>query len=55
MRYRGRRTEAQELLAPVCGWFRQGLDTADLTEAKALLDNLNAVPKGSSNWRAVSI
>jgi hypothetical protein len=32
--------EAYELLAPVYGWFTEGFDTADLQEAKALLDEL---------------
>jgi predicted ATPase len=41
-RDRGRREEARELLAPVYGWFTEGFDTRDLTEAKALLDELNA-------------
>src|SRR5262249_58809430 len=36
----GKRTEAYELLAPVHGWFTEGFDTADLKEAKALLDAL---------------
>jgi class 3 adenylate cyclase/predicted ATPase len=36
----GRRGEARELLAPVYGWFTEGFDTADLKEAKALLDEL---------------
>jgi len=36
----GRRGEARDLLAPVYGWFTEGLDTADLKEAKALLDEL---------------
>jgi len=36
----GKRTEAHELLAPVYGWFTEGFDTADLQEAKALLDAL---------------
>ena len=36
----GRRAEARELLAPVYGWFTEGFDTADLKEAKALLDQL---------------
>jgi tetratricopeptide (TPR) repeat protein len=35
-----RRDAARDLLAPVCGWFTEGLDTADLKEAKALLDKL---------------
>jgi predicted ATPase len=36
----GRRAEARDLLAPVYGWFTEGFDTADLKEAKALLDKL---------------
>jgi predicted ATPase len=36
----GRRGEARELLAPAYGWFTEGFDTADLKEAKALLDEL---------------
>ena len=36
----GRRAEARDLLAPVYGWFTEGFDTADLHEAKALLDKL---------------
>ena len=34
----GRRTEACDLLAPVYGWFTEGFGTADLKDAKALLD-----------------
>jgi predicted ATPase len=37
---RGRRGEAHDLLAPVYGWFTEGFDTADLKDAKALLDEL---------------
>jgi class 3 adenylate cyclase/predicted ATPase len=37
---RGRRAEAQQLLAPVYSWFTEGFDTADLKEAKTLLDAL---------------
>jgi predicted ATPase len=36
----GRRGEARELLAPVYGSFTEGFDTADLKDAKALLDEL---------------
>src|SRR5262249_43384803 len=36
----GKRAEAHELLAPIYGWFTEGFDTADLQEAKALLDAL---------------
>ena len=34
----GRREEARELLAPAYDWFTEGFDTADLKDAKALLD-----------------
>jgi hypothetical protein len=34
----GKCAEARDLLAPVYGWFTEGFDTADLIEAKALLD-----------------
>jgi predicted ATPase/class 3 adenylate cyclase len=36
----GKQTEAHELLAPIYAWFTEGFDTADLQEAKALLDAL---------------
>jgi len=36
----GKRQEAHALLAPVYGWFTEGFDTADLQEAKALLEAL---------------
>jgi predicted ATPase len=36
----GRRGEARDVLAPVCGWFTEGFDAADLNDAKALLDEL---------------
>jgi predicted ATPase len=39
-REQGRRGEARDLLAPVYGWFTEGFDTADLKDAKALLDEL---------------
>ena len=39
-RKQGRRTEARDLLTPVYGWFTEGFDTADLRDAKALLDEL---------------
>jgi adenylate cyclase len=37
----GKRDEARELLAPVYNWFTEGFDTADLQDAKALLDKLS--------------
>jgi predicted ATPase len=36
----GKRAEAHELLAEVYGWFSEGFDTADLQEARALLEAL---------------
>jgi predicted ATPase len=38
--HQGKRTEAYELLAPIYRWFTEGFDTADLQEAKALLEEL---------------
>jgi predicted ATPase len=39
-RDQGRRAEAHDLLAPLYGWFTEGLDTADVQDAKVLLDDL---------------
>jgi predicted ATPase len=39
---RGKRDKACELLAPIYGWFTEGIDTADLQEAKVLLEELVA-------------
>jgi predicted ATPase len=41
-RDQSKRDAARDLLAPVYGWFTEGLDTLDLKEAKALLDELHA-------------
>jgi predicted ATPase len=38
---RGERRQAVDLLAPVYGWFTEGLDTTDLKAAKSLLDELD--------------
>jgi predicted ATPase len=37
----GQRVDARALLAPIYGWFPEGFDTADLQEAKALLEELS--------------
>ena len=37
----GRRDEARTMLADIYGWFTEGFDTADLKDAKALLERLN--------------
>jgi predicted ATPase len=39
-RDQGKRVEARALLAPVYGWFTEGVDTPDLKDAKALLEEL---------------
>ncbi len=36
----GRPDEARQILAEVYDWFTEGFDTADLKDAKALLDAL---------------
>ena len=36
----GRRDEARTMLAEIYNWFTEGFDTADLKDAKALLDEL---------------
>jgi tetratricopeptide (TPR) repeat protein len=36
----GKREEARQVLGDVYGWFTEGFDTADLQDAKALLDEL---------------
>jgi predicted ATPase len=39
-----RRDEARRMLAEIYNWFTEGFDTADLKEAKALLDELSNSP-----------
>src|SRR5262249_23580902 len=39
---KGKREAARMLLAPVYTWFTEGFDTADLQEAKTLLEELGA-------------
>jgi predicted ATPase len=38
----GKRDESHSILSEIYGWFTEGFDTADLKEAKALLDQLAA-------------
>ena len=38
----GKREAARTLLAPVYTWFTEGFDTADLQEAKTLLEEVGA-------------
>jgi hypothetical protein len=37
---RSDRTAARDLRAPVYNWFTEGFDTADLKDAKAILEEL---------------
>jgi predicted ATPase len=37
----GNSGEARDLLAPVLEWFTEGFDTADLNEAKSLIESLS--------------
>ena len=37
----GKREEARQLLGDIYHWFTEGFDTADLQDAKALLDELS--------------
>jgi predicted ATPase len=39
-REQGKRQQARDLLAPVYGWFTEGLDTLDLQQARKVLDEL---------------
>ena len=37
----GKKNEARQMLAEIYGWFTEGFDTADLKEAKTLLEELS--------------
>ena len=37
----GKKVDARKMLAEIYGWFTEGFDTADLKEAKALLEELS--------------
>jgi hypothetical protein len=39
--HQGKQRKAHELLSEIYGWFTEGFDTADLKDAKALLDELS--------------
>ena len=41
LRDTGRHDEARAMLAEIYGWFAEGFDTADLKDAKVLLDDLS--------------
>jgi len=38
--HQGKTDEARDLLAPIHDWYTEGFDTADMKDAKALLDQL---------------
>jgi len=38
--HQGKRATARQMLAEIYGWFTEGFDTADLQEARALLEEL---------------
>jgi serine/threonine protein kinase/tetratricopeptide (TPR) repeat protein len=46
---RGKRAEAQQILADIYGWFTEGFDTADLKQGKALLEELQQQDAGVSS------
>ena len=49
LRAQGRHDEARALLIPIFNWFTEGLDTADLKEAKQLHDELNELKRRFCN------
>jgi predicted ATPase len=40
-RQQGKKEESRQILGEIYGWFREGFDTADLREAKALLQEIS--------------
>ena len=43
--YQGKKEEARQMLAEIYGWFTEGFDTADLQEARVLLEELSGHPE----------
>jgi predicted ATPase len=41
----GKPAVARALLSPIYGWFTEGFDTADLRDARKLLEELSAASK----------
>lgn len=39
--HQGKKKQAHKMLMEIYGWFTEGFDTANLQEAKALLDELS--------------
>ena len=42
LKEQGKRAEARRILAEAYGWFKEGFDTTDLKDARALLDELES-------------
>ncbi len=42
----GKKEDARRMLAEIYRWFTEGFDTADLKEAKALLEDLRSEVRG---------
>jgi predicted ATPase len=53
LRDTNRRDEARAMLAEIYGWFTEGFDTADLRDAKALLDELSVKSRDSRSTRRI--
>ena len=47
-RQQGKRAEARQMLTVIYGWFTEGFDTADLQEARALLETLSSFCSGAA-------
>jgi predicted ATPase len=47
-RQQGTREEVRQLVAEIYGWFTEGFGTADLQEAKALLETLSSYDRDHS-------
>jgi predicted ATPase len=43
LKQQGKQDEARAMLAEIYNWFTEGFDTADLKDAKALLDELRSL------------
>jgi predicted ATPase len=46
LKKQGRRDEARAMLADIYNWFTEGFGTADLKEAKVLLEELGGTEHG---------
>jgi predicted ATPase len=46
----GKKAKALSLLQEIYGWFKEGFDTADLREAKALLKELSGASPSNDSY-----